>query len=290
MKLTFSVIGAGRLGTSIACALVSQDLAALLQICNRHLEKAQRVVELIGAGEAIATTAALAPASLTFITVPDDKILIIAERLAREKRLIPGSVVVHCSGALNADVLRPLADQGCHTASVHPLRAFSGNPHFGNRFNQCDCVVEGDAVACQRLIPLFDSLGAHVMTIDSTYKASYHVAATIASNYLITLAAEATELLKKSGVNPSQAKRMISNLMQGSLENITRSNEVKEALTGPLARGDAATIALHLQAISNSSTKALYRAAGLATLSLTDLGEQQQQELSQLLNDVTGAC
>lgn len=283
MALEFNVIGAGRLGIAMAFSLISNQLAELVGVCNANPESAQGAVKQLGFGKALFSLIELTAAPLTLITVPDDQIVTVVKELANLRVFSPGDLVIHCSGVLSSAILSPLADQGCLTASLHPLRAFNKKSPRADCFNHCDCIMEGDALALAQLTPLFQALGAQCIPIEASQKAAYHAAATMAANYLVTLAAESLGLLEKAGINELLAKQMLHRLMRSSLDNIEQAKSMEQALTGPLCRGDIATIEKHLQAIDSPDTVALYRAAGLATLPLTRLNLKQQQALKYLL-------
>ena len=105
----------------------------------------------------------------------------------------------------------------------------------------------------------------------------------MASNYLITLAHASEELLLQAGIAQTHARTMICNLMQGNINNLLNTQRIEEALTGPLCRGDTQTLNMHLKAINNPKTQALYKTAGLATLAMTDLPEKTQIIIKELL-------
>ena len=278
--MRFNIIGAGRLGKNLALSLLSRGGCELVAICNRRLNSAATAVADLGSGVAVEALSLLPAVDVTFITAPDDRIADIAAELA-----ISGSIVVHCSGALSSGVLAPLQQHDCLIASIHPLRAFRENNLQANALQDCDCVVEGDPHAVELLTTLFTEMGARVMPISAMKKSTYHAAAVMASNYLVTLAACAVELLMDAGLSEVQAKGMTQQLMQSSLTNLQDTPHVAEALTGPLARGDLNTINQHLQAIKTPHIGALYRTAGLATLPLTNLNGDVLHALRKRLNE-----
>ena len=277
----FNIIGAGRLGKNIAQALIKGEQATLAGVFNSTWSSTELAVSQIGSGVAIARIEDLPVADLTFITTPDDHIAEMVTRLANHKRLAYASTVVHCSGVLNSDILLPLREQQCHIASLHPLKAFREGLLVDNAFQGCDCALEGDAGALFILSSLFKPLGANLFTIASEKKASYHAAAVMAANYLVTLADNANSLLQQAGISQVQAHEIITRLMQSSLDNIKQSPTIANALTGPLARGDISTMCQHLKALHNPDTKLLYQAATLATLPLTTLSEEKKSLIRQ---------
>lgn len=271
--MQFNVIGAGRLGKNLALCLMHYCQAELIAIKNNSFASAQNAVTALGAGYAT-SLATLPTVDLTLITTPDDNIATIASALANHAQLLPGSIVAHCSGVLNSECLKPLHDKGCLIASIHPLKAFPANYLSTDALTGCNCVIEGDLRAVEILTPLLTQMGATIIPISALKKSTYHAAAVMASNYVVTLAACSVSLLMEAGLSETQAKDVSLNLMQNSVNNMRDTNQVKDALTGPLTRGDISTIEAHLTAIHSSNINALYRAAGLATLPLTSLNDE----------------
>lgn len=274
-----NIIGAGRLGKNIALALSAARLISSLSICNRHLESAQKACQDIGYGRAVDKIELLPPAEITWISCNDDTISDVVNLLASQRILKSNSFVVHSSGVLDSNLLASLKMQGCFVASFHPLKAFRVNYLEKKAFNEVDCVLEGDHEVCEWLHSSFTQLGANLVAIQPEAKAIYHAAACMASNYLVTLASCSEELFLKAGIDAPQSRRMIINLMQGNLNNLQQTENITESLTGPLARGDIKTIALHLNVIPNDEIRRLYQAAALSTLSLTQLPEELKEKI-----------
>lgn len=287
--MNFNLIGAGRLGKTIIFSLLNSNLAELMALCNTTLESAHAAAKLLGAGKPISSLTELEPTDMLFITVPDDQIASIASILAEQQIIKPGTIVIHCSGVLSSAILDPLARLGCYTASLHPLKVFASSDTLDpNTFCGCYCTVEGAPQAVNALTPLFKHLGAILIAIQPEQKTIYHAAAVIASNYLVTLAATSTKLLEATGIDVKLARLMIQQLMQSSLNAVHEAGVPKDALTGPLARGDAHTIKHHIEALdelNETNIRQLYCATALATLPLTKLDVEQQKEMRALFMD-----
>lgn len=281
----FNIIGPGKLGKNIAYALIQFTDFRPLNIYSRSYANASAAVSILGHGKAVKSLDDLEPASITLITVPDEQISLIAGALAIKNDGLTGSTVMHMSGVLNSDILAPLQQIGCYTASFHPLKAFLNDKIEPHPFEGCLTTYEGDQQAITVASPLFKTLGCELIPLHTHEKASYHAAAAMASNYLITLASESINLLKNVGIDELLAKTMVSNLMQSSLNNLLSAASPALALTGPLQRGDVATIHAHLAAIKEPHQKRFYCAAGLATLSLTHLSEETLNKLNLLLQN-----
>ncbi|WP_028389396.1 Rossmann-like and DUF2520 domain-containing protein [Legionella fairfieldensis] len=288
--MNFNIIGAGRLGKTLAYALINTGEIRLQAVCNEHFHQARLAIEHIGAGIAVSLLKDLPPVDLTFLTVNDDVISSLAKQLVKEKGITPGSIVAHCSGVLSSDALISLRNLGCQIASIHPLKAFKAGTLDKNAFKGCFCAVEGDEAAVDTLSLLFEKIGAKIIPIKPEAKTTYHAAAVIASNYLVTLAAAASELFEKAGVSGELSSQITTDLMQSSLVNIQQTPTLTEALTGPLLRGDLNTLRKHLDALEGTSLKALYCTAALATLPLTYLSEEQKTRIHNLINSQEEEC
>ena len=282
--MQFNLIGPGRVGLALADALINTAQYTLLGMYHPRLASAEKAVQLLGQGNPIDSLKALPKADITFITTKDTDIESIAFELARLKNLKPHSLIAHMSGILGSDSLTPLKNQSLYIGSLHPLKAFcQKDTPEKNAFRNIDCAVEGDASAVKQLSALGHLLGATVFSINPEKKANYHAAAIMASNYLVTLAAEAASLFENAGIPKTDAHTLCTHLMQTSLDNLKQTNTAKNALTGPLMRGDADTIQKHLNTIDPNHTKALYQTAGLATLPLTNLTQETLKTLKALL-------
>ncbi|MDX2345982.1 MAG: DUF2520 domain-containing protein [Legionella sp.] len=272
--MQFNLIGPGRVGLALAQALIDTNQYSLLGIYHPTYARAEKAAKILAQGMACHSLNQLPQADVTFIATQDTHIKIIASELAATKNLKPESLVAHLSGILSADILMPLKTQDIHIGSLHPLKAFchKETPEK-NAFKHIDCAVEGDTFAVTQLSAIANALNANVFEINPEQKASYHAAAIMASNYLVTLAAEANALFESSGIPEKKAHALCTRLMQTSLDNLKQADIAKDALTGPLMRGDIESIQKHLNTIDSPITKALYQTAGLATLPLTNLNQ-----------------
>lgn len=294
--IKFNLIGAGRLGSSVTFALTREGNCQLQAIYQRDGIHAKQFIAALGHGQVFQKLDALPYAPLTVITTPDDVLPTIVKKLASDKKLrseqtlesLKKSIVIHMSGSLSSEVLSPLRDKGYSVASFHPLKAFAersleNKPYV---FKDCDVVYEGDEDAIAFMLPLFEKLGAHFTRVTPELKILYHAGAVMASNYLVTLAAQGIGLMTQAGIDAGIAHKMVARLMQTSLDNVREQPMLEQALTGPLARGDLDVIARHLQAIDNPVTRQLYSSQLLATLPLTRLDETKCDFLKKWIEEI----
>lgn len=251
--ISMTVIGAGRVGKTLARVCHDKGAAVIADLLNRTLRGAQEAVDFVGAGRPVETIEQLAPARLFVLAVPDDQIATCSERLAASGLTGPDSVVIHCSGALSSSVLQAVAATGAAVASVHPIRSFADPAAVAAGFDGTCCGVEGDAVAMALLTPLLQRIGARLIPIRAESKTLYHAAAVFASNYLVSVLAVAQQAYVAAGIPAEVALELLTPLARESAENVFRLGPAA-ALTGPIARGDVATVARQLDAVQQWDT------------------------------------
>jgi predicted short-subunit dehydrogenase-like oxidoreductase (DUF2520 family) len=184
-----------------------------------------------------------------FLTVPDDKVAPVAARLAALGESIPGTAAfVHASGALDLRVLAPLRRRHS-VGSFHPLRSFP-EPGPPEAFRGIVVGVDASNESLRRVLNrLARDLRAKPKRVDDAQRAVYHAAAVFASNYVVTLLAEAIDLLRDTGWTEKEAIQGLVPLAEGAIANI-RKRGPTAALTGPIRRGDAETVLRHLRALA----------------------------------------
>lgn len=268
MKRSFSVVGAGRLGTSLAAALVRRGwrIACIVDTDRRAAREARR---LVGSGRA---SAALGPSSrpgeVVIVAVPDDAVGRAAAALARSGTDWSGRTVLHTSGLLPAAALGPLRRRGARTAGLHPIQAFPRKDAPAAAFRGITWGIEGEPEAVRTAEAIVRALGGSVLLLSAQDKPLYHAACVLASNALVVLEGTAAGLLGRSGIGAEAAGRILLPLAQGTLQNVKNLGPEK-ALTGPVLRGDAATVRAHLTALrADPGALAVYRVMGLRALEL----------------------
>lgn len=279
-----NIIGAGRLGKTIGKLIALNKLGVVQGLRNTSMSSGHAAASFIGEGLAYAEIGDLPPADITFITTPDDQIKKAAQTLSLSSNLKKDSIVIHCSGSLTSAELESLKTKHCHLASIHPMCSFADPSISVNTFANTYCALEGDTKALEIMDLLFRQLGANTYVIKADQKIVYHAAGVIASNYLVTLCAQANRCLEHAGVEGEKALQIILNLMQGTLNNLATTLSPKDALTGPIKRGDVETLAKHQQAFnSNKELLELYNQMGLLTLKLACHNEKIETTLRNLL-------
>ncbi|MBC7414434.1 MAG: DUF2520 domain-containing protein [Herminiimonas sp.] len=267
--LRVTIIGAGRVGMTIGRLCQQSDVALLTDVLVRRAADAATAIEFIGGGRPVSGFTQLQPADLYLLTVPDDQIEDCCRQLVASGMLPAHGIVAHCSGAQSAGLLVSASRQGAAVASVHPVRSFADPARVAADFAGTVCAIEGDPVACAVIRELFGAFGAHLIAIDARNKTLYHAGAVFASNYLVTLIDVAMQTYGQAGIGADDALRMIAPLLRETAENVFRLGPAA-ALTGPIARGDMATVARQQQALEavDPAHAALYAQLTSATAAL----------------------
>ena len=206
-------------------------------------------------------------AGIVFLAIPDQAVSTYSETL-RETVKATGTAFVHLSGALPLGALDALRSCGAAVGSFHPLQSFAAAREPDAFRGIMIAVDASDDALAQRLEQIATALGARARRVTDEQRPLYHAAAVMASNYLVALAAESMEALEAAGWSSSEAIDDVLPLMAGTLANLGRSESAAEALTGPIRRGDAATVERNLAALDAESPDAAsaYRILGLAAL------------------------
>ena len=259
--LTVGIVGAGSVGQALA-RLLAAEFGVLLAARS----PARAAAAAAGFEARAATLEVLASNSdCVIVAVPDSAVSQVAESLAH----FDLGVALQTSGALGPASLAPLRQRGVPCAMFHPLQTFP-TPEAGVRRLPGSLVgVCGDDRAlawCERLA---GALECTPLKVAEDRLAQYHAAAVLASNCVVGLVDAAATLMKGAGVQRADALRALRPLLDASLENAS-TMEADQALTGPIARGDALTVQRHLGSMRNSPTAlvGLYRAFGEYLLTL----------------------
>jgi len=240
-------VGAGAAGSALATAWAARG-ARVVAVAARHPARAQALAARIPGCVAVASPAEVAAQSeLVVVATPDDAIAAIAALPVWSA----GKRLAHLSGAAGADQLAAAATQGARIGALHPLMTFAGLQDAAPadilaRLAGVTWAVEApDATLAQTLRQLVAMLAGRTITLTAADRAPYHLAAVLASNYVVALLGAAVALWEGFGVAPDAALQALLPLLRGAADNLGAVG-LPTALTGPLARGDISTIATHL--------------------------------------------
>ena len=244
---SFSLVGAGALGTHLASALSKRGLVPR-GIASRSHASAAGLVDYLEAGHVMAPDAAtLADADVLLLCIPDDAIRAAACALAASGASWEGRVVLHTSGALDAGALSPLRDHGAETGSFHPVQTFSGPPD-PMLFHAITVGVEGSQMAMTVAAHLADTLLAEALPLTAGDKALYHAAAVMGGNFAIALLGAAADVWDQAVHGRADFAKALGPLVRQSVQNALEQG-AGLALTGPVVRGDVQTMEHQLDAL-----------------------------------------
>jgi predicted short-subunit dehydrogenase-like oxidoreductase (DUF2520 family) len=261
------IVGAGAVATTLARALRLAGVP-VLGLWGRDQLKVGAASDAarVGGfwGEAGLRTLALA--DVVIVAVSDRALAPVGQGILGYLR--KGQTVAHTSGVAPADALGPQRT-GVHVAAFHPLQAVKPSK-ARNPFAGSYAVLEGPAPALRVLKRLARALAmpTAVLPPGETPRRLYHAAAVHSSNYLVTLVDHAVTMLVAAGLDATESRRMLLPLLRSALTNL-ETLEPPQALTGPIARGDAATVEKHMAALEPwPEIQQVYAGLGQATVAL----------------------
>lgn len=240
--MRIGIIGGGRVGKCLAGYF--KRMGSLCAITGSTAEKSAALAAAFGV-QPMDNAALVRAADVIFITVPDRKIADVAREIAAllNRQGIEGKCFFHCSGSLGLEPLAALTGLGAHTGSLHPLQSFAGGATI---LTGVYMAIDGDAAATACAQKLAAALGGICFKVPANERAAYHAAACFASNYAVVVETLATKLMSRWTGSEEAAWQALLPLFNGTANNLKAAKLPGAALTGPIARGDAATIEKHL--------------------------------------------
>jgi predicted short-subunit dehydrogenase-like oxidoreductase (DUF2520 family) len=280
-------IGAGPVGLTMA-RLFSNAGHKIVYFISRNEKRRQRAKKF---SHALKTAHSFSEVTedfdILFISTPDDTIGEIAERITPQIKGRVNFYAGHFSAIVPSSVLQPLKNKGGHIGSLHPLQTFTSPEETINTFAGTYICIEGDNEAVNLFSGLAAEIGGKPFSISTDKKPLYHAAAVIACNYLVTLINEAQRLLQEIGINQENAAKMLLPLIKATVKNI-ESVGIPKALTGPVARGDIATLLNHIENIKEKTPDflELYGILGLKTIEISLAKGQIKDETARKMKQI----
>lgn len=260
------LIGRGRLGASLARALSENAF-------DVHFARPAAGTGIRRAGTVI-------------FCVPDGTIASLAKTLAAEEMEWRGKVVLHTSGLLSSRQLRPLQARGAACGSFHPMQSFPRPNMPAAHFEGVPIGVEGDAAARRAAEKIAQALGARPFTVRAADKPLIHTACSLVSNLYVPLFRMAVGLLESTEIPARRAAEMLIPLVEGTLRNV-KQLDASRALSGPISRGDLATVRAQLEVLRRFPAAArIYKVLGREAAALAEeagLDRKKVKALGRLL-------
>jgi len=287
---SISVVGTGKLGSSLAIALKSKgfEVSGLYSIGGDSQRKLCKRLGICLNNDLIESVSS---SNIIFITVPDSQIANVSRLISQSANVesIKNKYVFHMSGALTSDELVELGSLGAVTGSLHPIQTFAGisGPEI---FEGVYFGFEGSCDIYPVAKYLVDALNGKIVSIEKEIKPIYHACACIISNFTVTLSYMVEKLIRIMKVENEIGINAFMPLLKGTVQNIEKWGSVK-SLTGPISRGDLNVIRGHAEALNDKCgdmERELYRIMGIATADLAlekgSIDEQTRLLINSLLS------
>jgi len=261
--LRVGVIGAGRVGAVLAAVLRSRghEIASVAGESDASLRRAAALLPGVPVDK---PTAVGRDCDVLLLTVPDDMLENVVIQLTASGAIRSGQFVVHTSGSHGVRVLEPATRVGARPVAMHPAMTFTGTARDLDRLPDCVFGVTTGAADRGWALALVNELGADAMWVPEEQRGLYHAGLAHGANHLVTLVAQAMELLSAAGADAPAA--ILRPLLAAALDNALAESDA--ALTGPIVRGDVNTVRAHLAEIGTVAPDTLpsYVALARATL------------------------
>ena len=261
--LRVGVVGAGRVGSVLAAALLRQG-HEIVAVAGESDASTRRARMLLPGVPLRKPTTVARSCDVLLLTVPDDMLGNVVTQLAASGSLHEGQYVVHTSGSHGLAVLGPAAAVGARPVAVHPAMTFTGTPIDLERLEHCVFGVTAGSAERPFAEALVADLGGEVMWVEERLRGLYHAGLAHGANHLVTLVSQAMELLGTAGADDPAA--ILRPLLQAALDNALAEGDA--ALTGPIVRGDVNTVRAHVAELATTAPDTLpsYLALARATL------------------------
>jgi predicted short-subunit dehydrogenase-like oxidoreductase (DUF2520 family) len=262
-RLGVGVVGAGRVGAVLGSALRAAG-HAVVGVSAVSAASRERADTLLPGVPVLEVPRVVERAELVLLAVPDDALPGLVAGLAATGGWQPGQLVVHTSGRHGWRLLGPAVAAGAIPLALHPAMTFTGTSLDLARLLGCCFGVTAPGPVLPIAQALVVEMGAEPVVVAEEARPLYHAALAHTANHLVTLVAEGLDLLRSAGVDAGD--RVLAPLLSAALDNALRHGQA--ALTGPVSRGDAATVAAHVAAIAGSGVDgavASYRALARVT-------------------------
>lgn len=278
-RLRVGVIGSGRVGAVLGAALRRVG-HHLIGVSARTDLSRVRAEALLPGVPIRPMDEIVVDCDLLLLTVSDDALPGVVAQVAESVHA--GQYVAHTAGRYGIGVLEPAVQAGAIPLALHPAMTFTGTSLDLGRLEDCPFAVTAPELALPVAEALVIEMGGDPIVVDEESRLVYHAALAHGANHLVTLVAQTRELLGLAGV--AEPERLVAPLLRAALDNALRDGDA--ALTGPIARGDAGTLAEHLEDLGEVAPEIAetYRALARSTAQRAhDAGTLDEQQRDRLL-------
>jgi predicted short-subunit dehydrogenase-like oxidoreductase (DUF2520 family) len=294
--MSIAFIGAGKVSKTFGLYLKNHGVA-VAGYYSRTYQSAVDAAALIGTVPYRSLTELLSAADIILITTPDDVISAVVAQIQAEitenaelAASLPDKSFAHMSGVHSSELLKPLHAMGATTFSLHPLLAFTEPVRSAEALEGAYFAIDGSGAHYQQIIDQLEQIIDKLIEIAPAQKALYHAASAVIANYQIAIIDLGLTMLTELGYTREQALQLAEPLVRQNVDNLF-ALDCGQALSGPIARGDAGTVAKHVAAITatNQEWLDLYRRLGSLTIELASraqrINAEQVTKLKEVLNN-----
>ena len=306
-EINIAIIGAGKLGTTIAHAIASKNkknikIISISSPTQKDLNRAKTILGELSKNIQFTKSnkKAVAKTNCIFICTPDDSIKKVCRELFSKKDLTEikqkkeNIFVIHFSGSKHLKNLESAKTAGAGTLSIHPLKSIASIPGAIKTLKNTEYGITYTTQEEEKIAKtIVKALGGNTITVEDAKKPLYHAAACIASNYIVALIDYAVYINEKNGIKPKDSIKGLLSLAEGTIKNI-RESGTKKALTGPIARGDTKTIKAHMKNFKkhlSCKDAEIYKLMGKKTAGIAKqnkwIENKTYDELTDILNKQT---
>ncbi|MFN8048978.1 MAG: DUF2520 domain-containing protein [Ancrocorticia sp.] len=290
-RMKIGIVSAGKVGAVLGAALrgAGHTIVGAYARSEASMERLENLLPGVPAAEIKDISVA---ADMILLAVPDDELGPLVDGMARLGLFRQGHLVVHVAGRYGTSVLAPAVQSGAIALALHPAMTFTGTSLDLKRLIDCPIAVTGNAM----FLPIGEALAVEMegraVVVAEEDRGLYHAALCHGANHVVTLVTQAMRMLEAAGIEDPGG--YLGPLVEASLDGALRSGEA--LLTGPVVRGDAGTVADHLQAVDalaatgdDVDIPVTYRSLAWATAKRAEqrrvLRPEQVEELEKLLDE-----
>jgi predicted short-subunit dehydrogenase-like oxidoreductase (DUF2520 family) len=258
-RLAVGVVGAGRVGAVLGAALARAG-HRVVAVSAVSAASRERAADLLPGVEIRPVPDVVAAADLVLLTVPDDELAALVAGLAAAGIWQAGQLVAHTSGLHGVRVLDPAAERHAIALALHPAMTFTGTAIDLDRLAGACFGVTAEPALRPVAEALVVEMGSEPVWVEEADRARYHAGLAHGSNHLVTLVAQALDVLRSAGIESPD--RVLAPLLSAALDGALRSGDA--AATGPVVRGDAGTVSAHVRELADESPDVLPTYVALA--------------------------
>lgn len=264
--MNIGFIGAGKVGCSLGRYFILHGFS-ISGYYSRSEESAKTAAELTNSILFENVEKLIETCDIVFITVPDSMIGDVWNSIKNYE--LDRKTICHCSGAMSSEIFEELDVVNGGRCSMHPLMAVSSREHD---MSEAFFTIEGNSWGLLQIRKLLDKCGNTYQEITKDNKVRYHAAAAVASNLVVGLLDMAVSMLMSCGFSEERARKALTPLVVGNAQAVMDMG-ARAALTGPVSRGDTATVKKHMEILEDEELE-IYRLLSMRLLELADLADK----------------